>query len=418
MKRSVSASRFAALLGVLLLLFAWVAAGPALAASPPTTPSLIDRVTALEKAMTLLQGQVGTLQTQVSTLSAKVDAQGATISLQAQQIAALQAGDVLSPFVSIVPGAVNGLKGPHIFFSGANVHIVSGSGWTNDNGTLTGLGNLIVGYNEAAYGASSGYRMGSHNLIVGPEHTYTSFGGFVAGQSNSVTGRYASVGGGYGNAASGDGASVAGGSLNVASASDASVLGGSENDAGGPGATISGGKDNTANGSCSSVSGGSDNAAAGQEASITGGHENSTGVGYAATVAGGWKNMADGPLTTVSGGAYNTAYCAPGADAQSTSVFGGYGNIASGFVSTALGGAGNTASGNYAVVSGGQSNQALGDFSSVSGGGSNIASVTGASVSGGSGLSLDVLWGWAAGVPGSPAAAPVQSDWFLAPSAP
>ena len=33
-------------------------------------------------------------------------------------------------------------------FHGVNVHIVSGSGATDDNGTLRGLGNLIVDYDE------------------------------------------------------------------------------------------------------------------------------------------------------------------------------------------------------------------------------------------------------------------------------
>ena len=53
--------------------------------------------------------------------------------------------------------------------TGANVQIVDGTGDTG--GTPNGLGNLIVGYN-----ASSGdTRTGSHNLVVGDLHTYTSY---------------------------------------------------------------------------------------------------------------------------------------------------------------------------------------------------------------------------------------------------
>ena len=47
-------------------------------------------------------------------------------------------------------------------FDGANVQIVSGSGTTN--GTVNGLGNLIVGYDEAG---SISSKTGSHNIVVG-----------------------------------------------------------------------------------------------------------------------------------------------------------------------------------------------------------------------------------------------------------
>ena len=66
-----------------------------------------------------------------------------------------------------------------VVFSGANVLIQSGSGYTDDNtttsydgdgtGSLTGLGNLIVGYNEDYDFYTAEDRAGSHNLVVGPK---------------------------------------------------------------------------------------------------------------------------------------------------------------------------------------------------------------------------------------------------------
>jgi len=112
------------------------------------------------------------------------------------------------------------------------VHVRSGSGATDDGvtsgGALTGLGNLVVGYNETTYAAP---RTGSHNLVVGWEHGYTSAGGFVAGEMNQVRGFASSVSGGFGSVASGHHASVSGGESNLASGRGASVSGGSDRSA-------------------------------------------------------------------------------------------------------------------------------------------------------------------------------------------
>src|SRR6185436_11253646 len=73
----------------------------------------------------------------------------------------------LAKYVKIEPGMVNGVKGPHVIFSGVNLHVESGSGTTAEAGAPTGLGNLIVGYNEMPM-PTGGSRVGSHNLVVGP----------------------------------------------------------------------------------------------------------------------------------------------------------------------------------------------------------------------------------------------------------
>ena len=115
-----------------------------------------------------------------------------------------------------------GLAPPHVIFRGVNLHVQNGLAQTNTN---NGLGNLIVGYNEAIT-ADSTMRIGSYNLIIGIDHRYTSYGGFVAGYQNRIAGQYATVSGGYHSLASGDYSSVSAGEGNIASGQYSSVSGG------------------------------------------------------------------------------------------------------------------------------------------------------------------------------------------------
>jgi hypothetical protein len=65
----------------------------------------------------------------------------------------------LDRFITVDPNPENGVTGPNIVISGANVHIVSGFGATPD--FQTGLGNLIIGYDESpTNGVPSGGRAG------------------------------------------------------------------------------------------------------------------------------------------------------------------------------------------------------------------------------------------------------------------
>src|SRR5262245_1997369 len=98
-------------------------------------------------------------------------------------------------------------EGNEVIFEGCNVHVRSGAGATD--AAVNGRGNLIVGYNEEL--PSPEDRTGSHNLVVGRFHAYSSFGGLVAGNNNTVAGPEASVSGGISNTARGFGASVSGG---------------------------------------------------------------------------------------------------------------------------------------------------------------------------------------------------------------
>ena len=149
-------------------------------------------------------------------------------------------------------------EGTDVIFEGCNIHIRSGSGATD--AAINGLGNLIVGYNEAE---PDDVRTGSHNLVVGRLHTYSSYGGFVAGLDNALSGPHASVSGGRRGTASGSAASVSGGNTNTASGINASVSGGSVNTASGPSASVSGGEGNEASGDAASVSGGTNRTAPG-----------------------------------------------------------------------------------------------------------------------------------------------------------
>jgi flagellar capping protein FliD len=148
---------------------------------------LQGQVSTLQGQVTTLQGQVATLQSSNTTLTSQVSTLQTALSTANSDIAALQTAVTavqsnpalaLGPYVSVDSGVENGLKGPHVIFSGVNVHILSGSGATVDK---TGLGNLVVGYDEDSLDSSTidGNRSGSHDLVVGPQHEFTASGSVV-----------------------------------------------------------------------------------------------------------------------------------------------------------------------------------------------------------------------------------------------
>jgi hypothetical protein len=112
------------------------------------------------------------------------------------------------------------------------------------------LGNLIVGYNE--FRGVGDDRSGSHNIVVGQQHNYSSIGGLVAGFGNTISGPYASVSGGSINTATGPAASVGGGTRNLASGAF-SWVSGSQNTASGAACSVSGGSGNLASGNFASL---------------------------------------------------------------------------------------------------------------------------------------------------------------------
>lgn len=252
-------------------------------AGPPTLIGALIRAGFLMVVVTVsASAQTGQ---EIATLKQQVAALQTTVSALQSQIKTIQSSNVfaLNSFVSVDPNSENGVIGPHIIFKGANIHIVSGSGSTNDNGSPTGLGNLILGYDEdpALVGEnplSPGDRGGSHNLVIGRWHRFTrhGFGCLVAGEANTVDA---------------EAATVTCGSFNIANA---------------PFAIVSGGTLNTASGQAANVGGGEENTASGYESSVSGGFQNIASMGWA-TVNGGGQNVASAYGSSVIGGQGYTA---------------------------------------------------------------------------------------------------------------
>jgi len=171
-------------------------------------------------------------------------------------------------------------------FDGVNVQIVNGEGETD---STNGLGNLIVGYNEARTGeqevCSDGqydetdctgagetwalnHKSGSHNIVGGSGNAYSAAGGLVVGDENAINRNYATVSGGRRNISSGPWSSVSGGRRNTASGWTSSVSGGQKNIAATYESSVSGGGWNTAEGTGSSILGGTSATASGDYETI------------------------------------------------------------------------------------------------------------------------------------------------------
>ena len=165
-----------------------------------------DLATAVNNEASLLS-QLVAANTQLSSLTARLGALETGTGSPPPALAELAK---IAPYVTVNQGTLNGLTGPHVIFHGANVHVQSGSGTTAEANGLTGLGNLIVGYNEMPV-PSGGSRIGSHNLVVGPSHAFTSAGGTVFGNNNMISAQNATILGGDHNISAGVASSILGG---------------------------------------------------------------------------------------------------------------------------------------------------------------------------------------------------------------
>lgn len=182
-----------------------------------TLQTLVFRIAAINTTLTALESTVRGHTTSIDTL------QTATQTLQAK-----------TQYQSV--------SGTDTLFSGTNVCIQNGLGATNGNPhnsssfteiATNGLGNLIIGYNATGHWDSiNGFRVfqdirtGSHNLILGDWENYSSYGGLIAGQNNTISGPFACISGGRFNTASRDGASISGGFGNAVSGEFSSISGG------------------------------------------------------------------------------------------------------------------------------------------------------------------------------------------------
>ena len=310
----------------------------------------------LEARIEALESLVIQLQSQINNSNTVIAENAADISTNSDSIAA---NDDVLQYASVVEGELNGVVGPHFIFNGVNVHVQSGAGTTGENCTgqdfdcefRTGLGNLIIGYNEprqpwidgfgsyvaeqtsGAYASTTelcaplaqpdfrdidGFplcdrREGSHGLVVGRWNNNMGHANFVAGLANDVGGHFVSITGGQQNSATGNYSAVTGGLLNRAYGFGSSVGGGFHNIAGldsdpsrGRFASVSGGTFNVAEGEKSSVSGGQDNFAGGFASSVSGGI-NSLALGFVSSVSGGDTHVASGAGSSISGGQMKTA---------------------------------------------------------------------------------------------------------------
>lgn len=197
-------------------------------------------------ADTLLQGNINTEAAQRGAFDATL----ASVS-------------ALAPYVTVDTGTINDLAGPHVIFSGVNLHVRSGD-VSGNSYIQNGRGNLVIGYNEPSDSSFPAERGGSHNVVVGPNHRYNFGVGLIVGGSSRL-----------GN----DGASVSGGFMNTASGLFASAGAGLRNEASGDFAAVSGGADNVASGNTSAVTAGQLNQATGDLSVVSGGFNNvSSGV--------------------------------------------------------------------------------------------------------------------------------------------
>src|SRR5215471_8646740 len=155
-------------------------------------------------------GVLGVLALPLTSVRAQ-EGQSATTELQSAtkelRRLALRVEDLEYKLVHITSGPSD------VTITGANLRILNGLGATD---TINGVGNIIVGYNEERSPECPVFpcineRTGSHNVIVGRGQNFTSFGGLVVAQFNTISGQWASVSGGFGNTASGSVASVSGG---------------------------------------------------------------------------------------------------------------------------------------------------------------------------------------------------------------
>lgn len=173
--------------------------------------------------------QVSELQASLAALRTEVTGTQAQLQQVGEDVG--KCTDVLEPFSRVETD---------VYIVGANLHVQSGSGSTG--GAVNGLGNIIIGYNELRTATDANNdRSGSHMLVVGQRHSYSGYGGIVAGDANTTSGMYASVLGGFVNSASGYTATVSGGGYNRATGWYSAVSGGHDNEAGHYSATCSGG---------------------------------------------------------------------------------------------------------------------------------------------------------------------------------
>jgi hypothetical protein len=260
------------------------------------------------------------------------------------------------------------------------------SGNIHASGTIISGNSITIDGTDDMITASSGtIDFDDENVVTTGKATFgdcenSGFSSFVAGSSNSVSGNYSTIGGGYADTiASSIYSTISGGRKNKTEDAYTTIAGGNENSALSNGATIGGGVYNTTLADYGGVFSGYSNFAGNTSddtaAFIGGGYDNSATAEYT-TVAGGASNVASGRYTTVGGGSENTA------NSDWGTISGGQQNT-SGTFATVGGGGDNTASGGWSTIGGGGNNSATETSTTISGGAFNDASGRYSAIGGG-----------------------------------
>jgi hypothetical protein len=171
---------------------------------------------------------------------------------------------------------------------GANLYVQNGLETTD--GDPNGLGNLIVGYDEEDSDDPIG-KTGSHNLVVGVGHNYTSYGGAVFGLENSIQGPYSNV---------------LGGSLNLSEGTSSVVISGILNSASGDMSAVVAGSHNTASGEYSATLAGTVASASARYSAVVGGVSGQANA-MTSVMVGGYGNIAEHEDSVVLGGDTQTS---------------------------------------------------------------------------------------------------------------
>jgi hypothetical protein len=158
-----------------------------------------------DKRQDKLENRIALLESNLEEMTRRLEAQQEVINRYetliarntAQGEAQKASVDQLAPLADLMTFVR--VEGDDVIFEGANIHIRNGSGETAE---ANGRGNLVVGYNEDREDEEGpADRSGSHNLVLGERHAYTSFSGFVGGYRNTISGPHAAVIAGAGNEA-------------------------------------------------------------------------------------------------------------------------------------------------------------------------------------------------------------------------
>ena len=168
-----------------------------------------------------------------------------------------------------------------VTFTGTNVLIQNGSEETT---MANEKGNLIIGYNATSSGGLE--RTGSHNLIIGDGHSFTSTGGLITGDGNTLSGANSAIIAGSGHTVSG---------------ATASAISGANNTVLQTGAVAAGGQFNTLSGAWSAAIAGTLHDISGHYSAVLGGHTG-TISGERGALVGGYLGQVTANQATVLGG--------------------------------------------------------------------------------------------------------------------